>query len=229
MALKITNTSKTELLKLNFAVMGRPKTGKTHLISTIKDKVLLCNVDKGSLTLKSKSIDMIRITNFDEFIEFMKYITTSNDFVNRGYKWVAFDSVSQISELLQTHLEAKGFTGFDFWGEYKKIMLGLMTTTRDTERFNSLSIYEVVEKENKNGLLEKKFGIEGSPSSKAGHFYDFVFASKKIQKKDKPTQYLLQTINADGFDCLGGRGETDLNDYEPANIAHITKKLLGGN
>lgn len=228
MGIKITNTSKVELHKFNLAVIGMSKTGKTHLTSTIKGKVLLCNVDKGTLTLADSKIDCVNILKFEEFVDFMKFVTTSPQFVKMGYDWVVFDSVSQIADLLKRHLDEKGISGFDFWGEYLKIMGGLLTTTRDTDRFNSLSIYEVTEKENKNGLLEKKFGLEGSIRDKVPYYYDFVFATSKTKDKDKKDQYLLQTFNKNGYDFLGGRGSNKLNDYEPANIAHIIKKLKGG-
>lgn len=225
--MKITKTSKIELHKFNLAVIGMSKTGKTHLTSTIKGKPLLCNVDKGALTLADYPIDSVEILNYKDFIDFMKYVTSSDHFVKSGFDWVVFDSVSAIADLLKKHLTESGFTGFDFWGEYLKIMGGLMTTTRDTNRFNSLSIYEVAEKENKNGLLEKKFGLEGSIKDKVPYYYDFVFASNVINKKDKDPQYVLRTLKGDGYDFLGGRGSNKLNQFEPANINHVINKLKG--
>ena len=104
-------------------------------------------------------------------------------------------------------------------------MGGLLATTRDTNRFSSLTLFEVSEKENSNGLLEKKFGLEGSIRDRVPYFYDFVFATKKIEKKDKPNQYILQTTNGNsGYGFLGGRGDNKLNPNEPANIDHIIKK-----
>lgn len=224
--MKITSTSKKGLEKFNLAVLGPSKTGKTHLIKTIKGKPLLCNADKGTLTLKGVDIKCVNIDKYSEFVDFMKYITTSDHFVKQGFDWVIFDSVSAIADMLKIHLEEKGVTGFDFWGEYLNLMKSLMITTRNTNRFNSLSIYEVAEKENSSGLLEKKFGIEGSLRDKVPYFYDFVFATKKLEKKDKPKEFLLQSINKDGYAFLGGRDpENKINDYEPANIPHIVKKL----
>lgn len=225
--MKISNTSKVELHKFNLAVIGMSKTGKTHLASTIKGKPLFCNVDKGVLSLADYKIDCVDIVTFSDFLDFMKYVTTSDHFVKQGYDWVVFDSATAIADLLKKHLEEKGFTGFDFWGEYLKIMGGLLTTTRDTNRFNALTLYEVSEKENKSGLLEKKFSLEGSIRDRVPYFYDFVLATKKVIKKDEPAQYVLQTINKDGYEFLGGRGANKLNDYEPANIEHVIKKLKG--
>lgn len=204
------------------------KTGKTRLVSTIKGKPLICNADKGTLSLSDCAIDSIKIDSFEDFITFMKFVTTSKQFVEKGYDWVVFDSVSAIAELLKIHLEDKKIEGYDFWREYKAIIGGIFTTTRDTNRFNSLSIFEVEEKENSSGLLEKKFGIEGALRSKAPYYYDYVMATQKICKKDKPDQYLLLTTNKDGYGFLGGRtAKVKLNQYEPSNINHVVNKLKG--
>lgn len=238
MAIRIQKTNNIKLQKINMAIVGPSKSGKTSLAKTIKGKVLILNMDKGILSLKDKSLDSIRITTWSEkdpnddqatpFVECMKYITTSAHFVKQGYDWVMLDSVSAAAELLEKHMEEKGITGFDFWGEYKKLMGGIMATTRDTNRFNSISIFEVQEKENSSGLLEKKFGIQGAMMSKAPYFYDFVLATKKIEAtKDKKAQYVLQSTNKGGYNFLGGRG-VNLNDYEPSNIEHILTKLRGG-
>lgn len=222
--MRIQKTSNVKLQKINMAITGPSKSGKTYLTSTIKGKVLLLNADKGSLTLKHKNIDMVSVTKWSEIVEFMQFITNKATMDKYKYNWVVFDSISQIAEILSEHLEEKGVKGFDFWGEYKKLIGSLIKTTRDTTLFNSLSIYELVEKENDSGLLEKKMGLQGSLSSQVPYFYDFIFASKKVEKKDK-TQYVIQTTNNGGYNFLGGRGIT-LNAYEPANINHIISKLL---
>ena len=54
--MKITNTNKIQQHKFNIAVLGPSKTGKTKLTETIKGKPLLCNADKGALTLADSSI-----------------------------------------------------------------------------------------------------------------------------------------------------------------------------
>ncbi len=229
--MKITKTSKVSDHKFNLAVLGMSKTGKTRLVSTIKGKPLICNADKGTLSLSDCAIDSVEVSTFDEFVEFMKFVTTSKQFVEHGYDWVVFDSVSAIADMLKVHIEEKGITGYDFWGEYLKIMGGLFTTLRDTNRFNALSIFEVTEKENSSGLLEKKFGLEGAIRDKAPYYYDYVFATQKICKRDKDDQYVLLTTDKDGYNFLGGRtsARIKLNQYEPSNINHIITKLKGGN
>jgi len=183
----------------------------------------LLNADKGSLSLRKHSLDMVTVNTWEEVVEFMKFIT-SKQFSSKGYDWVVVDSFSAIAQILTEHLESKGIGGFDFWGEYAKLIGGMMKTLRDSQVFNSLSIFELVEKENSSGLLEKKFGIQGSLASKVPYFYDFVFATKRIDKKGEKTKYALQTCHKDGYKDLKARG-VELADYIPANIDNLMKKL----
>jgi len=226
MSIKIQKTSNIKAQKKSIAIVGDAKTGKTSLAKTIKGKTLICNADKGILSLKDKPIDYISVNTWDEVVEFMKFIT-GKKFKEMGFEWIVLDSVSAIAQILENHLEKEGIKGYDFWGEYKKLIGGILATVRDSEDFNSICIFELQEKENSSGLLEKKFGLNGAMMSKAPYFFDFVFATKKNEIKDKPTQYLLQTANKKDYKFLGARGVT-LNDYEPANIEHILAKLNKG-
>lgn len=221
--MKIESTSNTKILKHNLAVIGPSKSGKTHLLSTLPGKVLICNTDKGVITLKKFKLQFVKVTTWVEFVEFMKFITNVEKMKKHGYDWIAFDSVSTIAEYLKADLKKRNVTGFDLWNEYKEKIGGLLQTTRDTELFNSISIFEETEKENSSGLFEKRFGIEGSLCAKVPYFFDASFATKKITKKDKDDQYVLQFTDKGGYNGLGGREK--FAEYEPANISHIIKKL----
>ena len=202
--MKIQKTSNMKLQKAHICVLGPSGTGKTFLASTIKGKPLILDADKGTLTLKKFSLDKVTVTTWDEVVEFMKFIT-SKQFEKMGYDWVVIDSVSAVADILTAHLEEKGVTGFDFWGQYGKLMGGLMHTLKNSTTFNSLSLFELVEKEN-NGILEKRFGLQGSLASKVPYFYDFVFASKRISgKKDSADTYALQTCHKNGYNMLKAR------------------------
>ena len=221
--MKIQKTNNTKNVRYNLAVIGASKTGKTSLIGTLPGKVLICNADKGMNSLKSKNLEYVAVNSWTDVVEFMQFITNPTQMKKFGYDWVSFDSVSIIAKYLKDYLKEKGLKGFDFWGEYQELLGSLLQTTRDTELFNSLCIFEEIEKENDNGLLVKRFGIEGSLASKVPYFFDAAFATKKIIKKDKPTQYVLQFTDKTGYNGLGGRAE--FKEYEPANISHIIKKL----
>lgn len=226
MAIKIQNTSNTTTAKHNLAVIGPSKSGKTYLLSTLPGKVLICNTDKGIVSLSKFKIQSSKVESWDEFVEFMQFITNATKMKKHGYDWIAFDSASIIAEYLKEDLKKRGVTGFDFWNEYREKLGGLFQTTRDTEIFNSITSFEETEKENSDGLMEKRFGIEGSLCNKVPYFFDASFATKKITKKDKEDEYVLQFCDKNGYSGLGGRAS--FNNFEPANINHIINKLKKG-
>jgi hypothetical protein len=96
--MKIESTNNTKVLKHNLAAIGASKSGKTHLISTIPGKALVCNTDKGIITLKKFKIQFTKVSSWAEFVEFMKFGTDPAKMKKYGFDWLAFDSVSTIAE-----------------------------------------------------------------------------------------------------------------------------------
>jgi len=183
--------------KVHVCLYGPPKTGKTKLLSTLGGRTLVLNSDKGLLTLKdAENIDFINISNFEDMISAMKFIQTDKC----DYDNVAVDSMSVVADYLLEYLEKKGVQGFEKWGQYEKYIKGIITTLRDSNRFNSVSIFELVEKENESGLLTKKVGLQGKLASRVGYFYDLFLATRVKHTKDGSV-YKIQTKTADGYEC----------------------------
>jgi len=184
--------------KVHICLYGASGTGKTKMIETLQGRTLILNADKGLLTLGAGSgnIDYTSADNFNDVIQFMKYIKSDEN----NYDNIAIDSVSAIADLLLKHLEKEGIKGFDMWGAYAKYIGGIITTLRDSTKFNSVSIFELVEKENESGLLSKKVGLQGSLASRVGYFYDFFFAARQKTVKGEQV-YKIQTQTGEGFEC----------------------------
>lgn len=205
--------------RIHICLLGESKSGKTKVIETLEGRTLIGNADKGLLSLKgSKNIDSVTLNNFQDVIDFMKYIKSDkNDYDN-----IVIDSISVIGDFLIKFLEAKDVKGFDLWKAYSQYIAGIITTLRDSDKFNSISIFELVEKENASGLLEKGFGLQGSLASRIPYFYDFVFAMRKKATKDGLI-YKIQTHDKDGYKC-GYRGE-GLETFEEQDLGKLIKKI----
>lgn len=183
--------------KVHICLYGASGTGKTKMIETLQGRTLILNADKGLLSLEgSKDIDFKTANNFNDVFEFMRYIKSDSN----KYDNIAIDSISAIADLVLKHLEKEGIKGFDMWGAYAKYIGGIITTLRDSTTFNSVSIFELVEKENEAGLLTKKVGLQGSLASRVGYFYDFYFAARQKSVKGEQV-YKIQTQTGEGFEC----------------------------
>lgn len=183
--------------KIHICLYGKSKTGKTSLIETLPGKTLVVNADKGLLALDgSDNVDYVDVDNFNHMIEVMQFIKSDKC----KYDNVVIDSMSVVADQILKYLDDKGVKGFERWGDYGKYLQGIISTLRDSNDFNSVTIFELVEKENASGLLEKKVGVQGNLASRIGYFYDFFLASRVKHNKDESV-YKIQTRTQDGFEC----------------------------
>ena len=97
--LEVTNPVK-ELVTFNMLIYGDPGVGKTRLAASAADveqlcPVLLVDVEGGTLSLMDTApdIDIIRITNYRQFVPLHKDIKDS------PYKTVIIDSLSEVQKI----------------------------------------------------------------------------------------------------------------------------------
>lgn len=153
--------------------------GKTHQAINMKrryGKGLILSGESGLLTLKGADIPYVKFTSWNgddapaensySFISLLKYLR-SGEFKAEGYNWVMVDSLTELSDLLSAHLEKEmpDANGFQFWGEYSKLMLGALKVIRD------LDVHVVVtslvkESETDEGKKDYWPSIKGSAVSK---------------------------------------------------------------
>ncbi len=206
--------------KLRFMVYGYSGIGKTKLISTIGEKTLVLNTDKGMLTLAGSDIDYVSANTWNEVDEFLKFLRTKE--CKETYAWVVFDSVSAMADLLGAELsKVKKLTGFEYWNEYDAFVKGFLLFLRDQTTYNTVSIYEAIDKEDDNDIPYKAFGVQGGTGKRIPNFYDEVFSLKLNKEGDR----VVQTASTPGW-IAKDRSQT-LEKFEPANLAAIMKKIRG--
>lgn len=181
------------------------------MIETLPGKTLVINADKGLLTLKgSENIDYVNIDTFNDMIEAMKFIQSDKC----KYDNVVVDSVSSVADKLYEFLEKKGLKGFDIWRDYGKYLKGIISTLRDSTKFNSVSIFELIRKENELGVTVNSVGLQGSLASKVSYFYD-GFLAARVKHTREGSVYKLQTKHAEGYECSIRGGENIETFIEP--------------
>ena len=221
--MKIESTKDLKGKKINICVYGKTGTGKTHLISTIPEKALILNADKGVLTLRKSDIDYATCVSWKDVSDFMKYMASKE--CAEKYKWIIFDSFSAIAEILQYHLKnEKNMKGFELWGEYSDKLGEMIRLIRDQEQYSTLSIFESSQSKNADGITTHAFNIPGDKiSEKVPFYFSNVFSTHCKVKDDKPT-YFLQTIPKNGWE--GKARGVDVLPVEEAHLGKLIKKLL---
>jgi hypothetical protein len=221
--MKIESTKNLVNKAVSICVYGKTGTGKTHLASTIPEKALILNADKGVLTLRKYDIDYVTALAWKDVDSFMKFIGTEE--CSKKYKWIVFDSMTTIADMLLLHLKNdKGMKGFDLWNEYTEKLGQMIRFIRDQEVYSTLSIYESVEEKDANGIVSHGFGLSGEKlANRIPYFYSNVFSTHCKVKEDKPA-YTLQTIPKNGWQ--GKARGIDVQATEEAHIGKLIKKLL---
>lgn len=223
MEIKSTKNIKAEE-KVHVCIYGAPGSGKTKMIETLPGKTLVVNSDRGLLSLKgSENVDYTNIETFEDVIEVMKFIKSDKN----TYDNIVMDSITTIADKLYTYLEGKGLKGFDIWRDYGKYIKGIISTLRDSTKFNSVSIFELSRKENESGITINGVGLQGSLASKVGHFYD-CFLATRVKHNREGSVYKLQTRHADGYECKI-RGGEEIDTYVEQDLGKLFEDIKGVN
>ena len=127
-------------------IYGQEGSGKTTFASTAQDSrhgapVLFMDFEGGTKSIRNRDdIDVWRIDSYYDIEKSVEYITSGKNDV--PYKTIVVDSLSNIQEMIVTHLTDKGKPGnFDTWNMNNDIMKGIV---RDLKTFSEKTNTNVV-------------------------------------------------------------------------------------
>lgn len=130
---------------LLYAHHGFGKTFQCRYYQKRYGKGLILSGESGLKSVEDVEIDYLPFSSWDgshdpeagtfSFRGIIKMLQTP-EFKAAGYKWIAIDSLTELSERLIEHLEkefAHTNNGFAMWGEYNRLMLGALKWVRDLD------------------------------------------------------------------------------------------------
>lgn len=221
--MKINNTKNvSDNEKLKIMLYGLSGIGKTKLIGTLKEKILILNADKGLMTLQGLDIDYFTATSWKEVMEFLDYIKTKE--CSEKYTWIGFDTVTAMFDLLFAHLEKRQaadskYDGFCFWKDYGGLLLNFLRIIRDQNTYNILALFQHSTKEDKDGISQQVFGLQGGSATRPPDFFDEIF----VLRQDKNGARIVQTASSPGY-IAKDRSQV-LEKNEIADLNEILKKI----
>jgi len=236
---KKASDSKNE--KLSIIVFGEPNAGKTSLARTIKEKAVIIDAEGGLQSINdldtptfrlyedSKGTPIPRHARYDRLLKFKDYLTTEEG-KKDGFKWIVIDSLTEVSqnmlEQVKHEEEVKKEKGekinsFEKWTNYKERMESLIKDIRDLKGYNILALALVDETKNEDGSKDKTVDIEGKISQRIPAIFDEVL----YLHRDNEGKRVLVTDNYKNIICKDRSGK--LNQFEPADIGLISKKIRG--
>lgn len=223
--MKIQSTNDiSESEKLKVMIYGLSGSGKTKLIGTLKEKVLLLNADKGIMTINGTGIDYVTVTSWKEVMDFLEFIKTKE--CSDKYTSICFDTVTAMFDLLSASLEKKQvqdskFDNFAYWKEYGARLTNFLRIIRDQNTYNIFALFQHSTKEDKDNISQQVFGLQGGQATRPPDFFDEVFALRI----GKEGARLVQTSTSTGY-IAKDRSQV-LEKNEAPDLGIIMAKIRG--
>lgn len=243
--MKTSDASRNEPSKvLLYAHHGYGKTYQCRFYQKRFGKGLIISGEAGLKSIEDVDIDYLPFSSWDgnhdpeggvfSFRGIWRMIS-SDEFKNAGFKWIAIDSLTEMSERLVEHLEREhegNKNGFQLWGDYNRIMLGALKTIRDLP----LHVYVTcLAKEEKDANDVTQFWplVKGSAVSKhVPALFDHVLCGVRVtetndQGKPKVIRYIV-TDEVSGWHGKTRDPRNRLNAFERCNdVTELLSRMTG--
>ena len=162
----------------------------------------------------------------------------SDEFKKAGYKWIAIDSLTEMSERLVEQLEnewkEKGKTAdFQMWGEYNRLMLGSLKWIRDLPYHVYVSALAKEEKD-ANDVTQYWVLVKGQAVSKhVPALFDHVFCGvRTTEKTEGGRPKVKRYVVTDEVSGWHGKARDPLNRLKPYeevdDITELLERMANG-
>jgi hypothetical protein len=232
MAMKFIDSASAD--RINCLVIGKPGVGKTYLLSTIpeNERVFVLSAEAGLLSVRehvaSGRVQGAEIRSLEDLEEAL-WALSSPKYTER-YRWVFLDSLTEISDRCLEFYKAKYPSHKDswsMWGEYGDRMCRLVKAFRDLREYNVvMTCLESIELDNCKRKVVTLDVQMRRLRERLPAWFDEVFYLVETQDENGNYGRVLFTRpynNQPGKDRSG-----KLDFTEPPDLAHIQRKILGG-
>lgn len=228
MTFKIQSTKDTGKTNINILVYGQSGVGKTRLISTLPSPLII-SAESGLLTLKESNIDYIAIDNTSDIKDIYRWLKSSKE-PQEKYKSIAFDSLSEIAEIILVTEKEKDKSA-NTWSGYLPMQEQIQKIVR---AFRDLPYYIYFTSKAEKALEQELGRMLYQPAmpgnklaSSLPYFFDFVFAMR-IEKDSEGKEHRLLQCQPDNAWQAKSRDDS-LSKWEQPHLGNIIKKVLGAN
>ena len=223
--LRFTTTDRSARLHgIKLCVHGRAGAGKTTLVATLPEPILL-SAESGVLSLRHVSIPAITITSIAELEEAYDYITLDED-ASKRFHSVALDSISEIAENCLLTEKAATKDGRRAYGEMYDKMTALIKKFRDMP--NKHVYFSAKQGSTTDEITNVTRYGPLMPGQRLGvnmpYLFDEVF-SLELGKTDEGEEFrYLRTKTSLQFEAKDRSGA--LEEFEEPHLGKIINKIL---
>lgn len=224
MSIQIKNTNDVATDGVNIMVYSPAGWGKTTLIQTLPDPIIL-SAESGLLSIKGSNLDYIVITSMDDLKEAYSFIISEE---GSKYKSVAIDSVSEIAEVVLIDQKKKyNNDGRKAYPGMADEVFSLIRAFRDLPSKHCYMTCKAAQEKNEMGTILYSPTIPGAKAAlNIPYFYDFLFPMRIW--KDEETGKIMRMLQTqpDGvWDAKARDNCNVLSDWESPDLGAIIRKI----
>ena len=223
MAINLKSTSGLSANGVKMLVYGNAGTGKTSLIPTLPNPVVL-SAEGGLLSIQDANLPYVEVNSYETLMEAYKWLTESAE--AKGFDSIALDSISEIAEVVLNHEKKIAKDPRQAYGAMQEQMASIIRAFRDIP---GKHVYFTAKCEKSQDETGRLLYAPSMPGNKTGqslpYFFDEVLALRVEKDADGNSQRALM-CDSDGI-WLAKDRSGKLGAWEAPDLSAIIAKIGG--
>lgn len=223
MAISLKRTSDLEQSGVKLLVYGQAGAGKTSLIPTLPNPIIL-SAEGGLLSIKDSGLPFIEISNMQTLRDTYSWLKDSAE--SAEFQSVAVDSISEIAEVVLNAEKKASKDPRQAYGAMQEQMTDVIRAFRDLP---GRHVYMSAKLEKSQDELGRVLYSPSMPGNKSGqalpYFFDEVLALRVEKDGDGNTHRALM-CDSDGLWAAKDRSGK-LDAWEAPDLGAVIGKILG--
>ena len=224
MAIKLQSTKGFGQTGVKMLVYGQAGAGKTTLIRTLPDPVII-SAESGLMSLSESDIPYVTVSTLDDLREVMSWIMSSAE--AQSFRSIALDSISEIADVVLAEEKAASKDGRAAYGTMGDKMRKIIRAFRDLPDTNIYFSAKIDRAQDEQGMMLYGPYMPGKTLMQdMPFFFDEVMALRIVRDKDGASRRALM-CQSDGLWTAKDRSGK-LGAWEEADLGAIINKINGG-
>lgn len=223
MAINLRSTSDAHSNGVKIVVYGQAGAGKTSLITTLPDPVII-SAEGGLLSISDSALPFIEVNTMDSLKEAFMWVAQSDE--AKRFQSVAIDSISEVAEVVLAHEKRINKDGRAAYGEMQVQVIEIMRAFRDLQGKHVYFSAKCEKSQDEMGRILYNPSMPGNKlAQQIPYLVDEVFALRVERDSEGVTQRALM-CDSDGL-WLAKDRSGKLDAWEAPDLGAIIDKIGG--
>ena len=223
MAIQLKSTKGLSADGVKLLVYGQAGAGKTTLIKTLPNPVIL-SAEAGLLSIADSDLPFIEITDMQSMQDAFIWLTTSDE--AKQFDSIALDSISEIAEVVLNAEKKRSKDPRQAYGAMQEILTDLIRSFRDIKGKNVYFSAKLEKSQDEMGRVLYNPSMPGKNLTQGiAYFFDECLALRVERDPEGNVHHGLM-CQPDGLWTAKDRSGK-LASWEPADLGEIINKIGG--